>query len=62
MSQWLIEYSIRFKIVFIFLNIFMFIFNYMMLNPLKKQKDFYFDIERVLFTIHMIVASSKRSF
>jgi hypothetical protein len=40
----------------------MFIFNYMMINPLKKQNEFYFDIERVLFTIHMMVASSKRSF
>ena len=34
----------------------------MMMNPLKKQNKFYFDIERVLFTIHMMVASSKRSF
>ena len=34
----------------------------MMMNPLKKQNEFYFDIERVLFTIHMMVASSERSF
>jgi hypothetical protein len=33
-----------------------------MINPLKKQNEFYFDIERVLFTIHMMVASSKRNF
>jgi hypothetical protein len=32
------------------------------MNPLKKQNKFYFDIERVLFTIHMMVASSERSF
>jgi hypothetical protein len=40
----------------------MFIFNYIMMNPLKKQNKFYFDIERVLFTIHMMVASTERSF
>jgi hypothetical protein len=34
----------------------------MMINPLKKQNEFYFDIDRVLFTIHMMVASSNRSF
>jgi hypothetical protein len=34
----------------------------MMMNPLKKQNEFYFDIERVLFTIHMMVASLERSF
>jgi hypothetical protein len=34
----------------------------MMMNPLKKQNKFSFDIERVLFTIHMMVASSERSF
>jgi hypothetical protein len=34
----------------------------MMMNSLKKQNEFYFDIERVLFTMHMMVASSKRSF
>ena len=34
----------------------------MMMNPLKKQNEFYFDIERVLFTIHMMVASAERSF
>jgi hypothetical protein len=34
----------------------------MMMNPLKKQNKFYFDIERVLFTIHMMVASAGRSF
>jgi hypothetical protein len=34
----------------------------MIMNPLKKQNKFYFDIERVLFTIHMMVASTKRSF
>jgi hypothetical protein len=34
------------------------------MNPLKKQNKFYFDIERVLFTIHihMMVASTERSF
>jgi hypothetical protein len=32
------------------------------MNPLKKQNEFYFDIERVLFTIHMMIASSDRSF
>jgi hypothetical protein len=34
----------------------------MMMNPLNKQNEFYFDIERVLFTIHMMVASVERSF
>jgi hypothetical protein len=34
----------------------------MMMNPLKKQNEFYFDIERVLFTIHMMVAAAERSF
>jgi hypothetical protein len=34
----------------------------MMMNPLKKQNKLYFDIEIVLFTIHMMVASTKRSF
>jgi hypothetical protein len=34
----------------------------MMMNPLKKQNEFYFDIVRVLFTIHMMVASAERSF
>ena len=34
----------------------------MMMNPLKKQNKFYFDIERVLFTIHMMIASVERSF
>jgi hypothetical protein len=34
----------------------------MMMNPLKKQNKFYFDIERALFTIHMMVASAQRSF
>jgi hypothetical protein len=52
MSQLLIEYSM----------IFMFIFNYIMMNSLKKQNKFYFDIEIVLFTIHMMVASTERSF
>jgi hypothetical protein len=40
----------------------MFIFNYIMMNLLKKQSKFYFDIEIVLFTIHMMVASIERSF
>jgi hypothetical protein len=34
----------------------------MMMNPLKKHNKFYFDLERVLFTIHMMVASAERSF
>ena len=34
----------------------------MMMSPLKKQNEFYFDIERVLFTIHIMVASTERSF
>jgi hypothetical protein len=34
----------------------------MMMNPLKKQNEFYFDIERVLFTIHMMVAAAERRF
>jgi hypothetical protein len=34
----------------------------MMMNPLKKQNKFCFDIERVLFTIHMMFASAERSF
>jgi hypothetical protein len=34
----------------------------MMRNPLKKQNNFYFNIEIVLFTIHMMVASAERSF
>jgi hypothetical protein len=34
----------------------------MMMNPLSKQNKFYFDIERVLFTINMMVASAERSF
>jgi hypothetical protein len=32
------------------------------MNLLKKQNEFYFNIERVLFTIHMMIASSERSF
>jgi hypothetical protein len=42
----------------------MFIFNYIMMNPLKKQNKFYFDIyrERVLFNIHTMVASAEISF
>jgi hypothetical protein len=32
-----------------------------MMNPLKKQNKFYFDIEIVLFTIHMMVAAAERS-
>jgi hypothetical protein len=31
-------------------------------NQLEKQNKFYFDIERVLFTIHMMVASTKKRF
>jgi hypothetical protein len=34
----------------------------MMMNLLKKQNEFYFDIDRVLFIIHMMVASTERSF
>jgi hypothetical protein len=34
----------------------------MMRNQLEKQNKFYFDIERVLFTIHMMVASTERRF
>jgi hypothetical protein len=34
----------------------------MMMNPLKKQNEFYFNIDRVLFTIHMMVALAERSF
>jgi hypothetical protein len=34
----------------------------MMMNPLKKQNKFYFNIEIVLFTIHMMVASAERNF
>jgi hypothetical protein len=33
-----------------------------MMNPLKKQNKFYCDIERVLFIIHMMVASAERNF
>jgi hypothetical protein len=33
----------------------------MMMNLLKKQNKFYFDIDRVLFTIHMMVASTEKS-
>jgi hypothetical protein len=33
-----------------------------MMNPLNKQNEFYFDIERVLCTIHIMVASAERSF
>jgi hypothetical protein len=40
----------------------MFIFNYTMMNSLKKQNKLYFYIERVSFTIHMMVASAERSF
>jgi hypothetical protein len=32
------------------------------MNPLKKQNKFYFDIERVLFTIQMMVASAEKAF
>jgi hypothetical protein len=32
------------------------------MNPLKKQNEFYFDTEGVLFTIHVMVASAERSF
>jgi hypothetical protein len=34
----------------------------MMRNQLEKQNKFYFDAERVLFTIHMMVASTERRF
>jgi hypothetical protein len=34
----------------------------MIINPLKKQNKFYCDIERVLFTIHMMVASAEKLF
>jgi hypothetical protein len=34
----------------------------MMRNPLEKQNKLYFDTERVLFTIHMMVASTERRF
>jgi hypothetical protein len=34
----------------------------MMMSPLKKQNKLYFDRERVLFTIHMMVASAEISF
>jgi hypothetical protein len=34
----------------------------MMMNPLKKQNKFYFNIEIVLFTIHMMVAPAERNF
>jgi hypothetical protein len=34
----------------------------MMMNPLNKQNKFYFDIERVLFTINMTFASAERNF
>jgi hypothetical protein len=34
----------------------------MMRNQLEKQNKFYFDTERVLFTIHMMVASTERRF
>jgi hypothetical protein len=34
----------------------------MMMNPLRKQNKLYFDIERVLFIMHMTVASAERSF
>jgi hypothetical protein len=31
------------------------------MNPLKKQNEFNFDKEEVLFTIHMMVASAEIS-
>jgi hypothetical protein len=34
----------------------------MMINSPKKQNKFYFDVERVLFTIDMMVALAERSF
>jgi hypothetical protein len=34
----------------------------MMRNQLEKQNKFYFDTEIVLFTIHMMVASTERRF
>jgi hypothetical protein len=34
----------------------------MMMNALKKQNKLYFDIERVLLTIYMMVASAERNF
>jgi hypothetical protein len=34
----------------------------MMRNQLEKQNKFYFDKEIVLFTIHMMVASTERRF
>ena len=32
------------------------------MNLLKKQNKFYFNIERVLFIIHTMVASAERNF
>jgi hypothetical protein len=34
----------------------------MMMNLLMKQNKFYFDIDIVSFTIHMMVVSAERSF
>jgi hypothetical protein len=60
MSQLLIEYSIRFKIVFVLALDFDF-YVYIQLdeiNPLKKQNEFYFDIKCIIY----MVASAERSF
>jgi hypothetical protein len=62
MSQLLIEYSVRSKIVFVLSLDF---YVYIQLDDdesTKEAKKIYFDIERVLFTIHMMVASAERSF
>jgi hypothetical protein len=62
MSQLPIEYSLSSKTVLVLALDFYVYIQQMMMNPLEKQNEFYFDIEGVLFTIHMMIASIERSF
>jgi hypothetical protein len=61
MSQLLIEYSIRFKTVLI-LALDFYVYIQLDDDESTKANKFYFDIERVLFTIYMMVASAERCF
>ena len=62
MSQLPIEYSLRSKTIFVLVLDFYVYIKQMMMNPLEKQNEFYFDTEGVLFTIHMMITSTERSF
>jgi aspartate carbamoyltransferase catalytic subunit len=62
MPQLLIEYSTRFKIVFVLaLDFYVYIQLYDD-ESTKKQNEFYFDTIRVLFNIHMMVHGWREAF